>query len=250
MQTVLISILFYLITDLINLAIEQEVLYVNELTSYVADISDKHHRYNSLLFQSDGIIFKSAETTKEIMNRFFEFCNTDYKILQKMGKTIGITRKCPYVKGVISFAPDRGVSKRNANWIGFHNVDYIHERGQHTLLKIGFHNELILPLPKNQIESMINHICLLSQFERSMFEEWKASFRYTLRKDKQLNIIEKSLRDWSYLNDFPTGVEFYNKLVNLKSLDILNETFGEENPRTQDMKSIFPSYYGKDVDII
>lgn len=83
-----------------------------------------------------------------------------------------------------------------------------------------------------------------------MFEEWKASFRYTLKDRQHLNIIEKSLKDWSYIKRFPSGVEFYNKLLNLKSLDILNETFGEGNPRTEDMNTIFPTAFGHDVDII
>lgn len=50
-----------MVLHLINLAIEQKVLFVNELTFYVADISEEHHIYNSLLFQSDGVIFKNTK---------------------------------------------------------------------------------------------------------------------------------------------------------------------------------------------
>jgi len=223
------------LAKLIDLAFEQEVIFISKDTFYLMDISKEDYRYNSLVFQIDGTIFKSRETTTTIIKRFTEITKVDYKFVQNLGKSLGINQKCPYVLGDTFFAPDGGVSKKPVNWLGFHQVSYISDLNDGTLLKLGQHNEFYLPTPYKFIMKMKERTSMLASAQKVVFQEW-----YTLYQKMSLSnsIIDYTLENWKYTKRLPNMIELQHQFMTYKAVEILYRALGEGNPIIDDIKSL------------
>lgn len=129
----------------LDMAIPQKILLIDDHSFYVFDLSNnKETEYNTLVFQKEGVPLKTVEKTNEVMSRFFSHSKVSYESIQFLGKILGIHQKCPYVLGHKSFAPERGISKNNANWIAFHHVENVSAIDNYSLLSIHPHHELII----------------------------------------------------------------------------------------------------------
>lgn len=225
--------------EFIDESIPLDYLLIDEKTFYLCDITalDKSH-YRSLMFQIDGFSFKSKETTSQIMKRYFKN-NVPYKTIQHLGKTVGITQRCPYILGEIQFAPDKGTSKNNANWIGLHNVLNLDFKQPYSQLGIVNHHSLCLSNSFKQVSDIIKKAEKLYHAQQRFSDEWKQLFIQKLPRDHPQNIVSRMYNENISKEKLPSPLSWHTRLVYSLSHDLLTDVLKEGDPYREDILKTF-----------
>jgi competence transcription factor ComK len=217
--------------------LEHPLIDVN--TFYICDLSMiLEIEYNSLIFQIDGVSFKSTETTSKIMNRYFNI-HVPYKVIQHLGKIIGIIQKCPYVLGDIQFAPDIGITKNNPNWIGIHNVLNYEITNEQCHLGITNHHSLHLNLSKKSISKIFENTFKLYHAQNKFSDEWKKIFIREIKPTNPENIIKRMYDENLAKEKIPSPLTWHTKLVYSLSHDLLNDILEEGDPYRDILLEVF-----------
>ncbi|MCC5895664.1 MAG: competence protein ComK [Alkalibacterium sp.] len=225
-------------------AIEQTPLLLTKDSFYIQDISHIiESEYNTLVYQICGSILKTHETTSQVMKRYFHYLEVDYSFIQRIGKCIGITQRCPYVVGETLFAPEKGSVKTNSSWIAFHHIIYVEPiNSQLISFKVRKYHELILPLTHKRTSDMIYKTTTLYHTTKAISIDLQEKFtsRYQDHTFEDMHIIKKELA-------FKTLGQPTLKLTNLfdylslhRANDMLQAVLGEDNPYLNDIRATFP----------
>lgn len=226
------------LVELINIASEQISGFVSNSTIYVKDISYLKLEFKTLIFNIDGSIIKSKDYSKIIMNRFFELHHFTYQSIQHLGKLLDIHQKCPYVLGnSVQFAPEEGTAKKSTNWLALHHVNHTKKLGLSTVIKIGYHKELVLPIDYRMIQTMVDRTSLLVQTQIILFNDFNRYFNKSPHHySNERNVVDIKLEEWSYLKNIPNFIELQEQFLHIKALEILNEIIKEHNPLREDFE--------------
>lgn len=223
-------------------AIEQKYVSLNHQSFYIADLSKNHHTpFNTLVFQTSGAPLKTYETTTQVMNRFFSTKRVNYSWIQNLGRALRINQKCPYVIGPYYFAPDRGVSKKQANWIGMHyTTDSITLSPKKTLLKIDCIHELTVNLSQKTVTNMVDRVYSLSHAQYMMVKEWVDLFQEPLDTVPRNNLISRYANERKQGETIPSIISWTSHLSYLQAREMLIEILEEGDPYLDDLNKKFP----------
>lgn len=233
------------ILTFLSIAEEVQTALLDSHTFYLCDLSIfQETEYNSLIFQIDGKCFKSMEKTAEIVDRFALMNQLPYLQLQKIGKMVGITQKCPYIIGNYYFAPDRGTTKNQANWIALHHVLYY--EGDRSSSHFVFHNkhELRLPLSEESIQKMVERVCILCKLNEIIVYRWiKSHFAFSQLASIN-NVVHENLKVMNYNGQFPSYYQIMDQLIFIKATEIAAKILGEPNLTIDELSEYYPSWFG------
>lgn len=224
----------------LDMAIPQKKLLIDDYSFYVFDLSkNKKTEYNTLVFQKEGVPLKTVEKTSQVMSRFFSHSKVSYESIQFLGKILDIHQKCPYVLGNKSFAPDRGTSKKDANWIAFHHVENVSSIDNRSLLSIHPHHELVIEMNTKRVYQMLDRISLIAEAERRLVKESTELFERRFSSLPTNNVVERHLRSGN-VPEIPSVLSLHNQLIYVKAIQVLSEVFEEEDPYYDDIRKAFP----------
>lgn len=224
----------------IDMAIPQKKLLIDEYSFYILDLSQNQEtEYNTLVFQKEGVPLKTVEKTSKVMDRFFSHSKVTYTSMQFLGKILGIHQKCPYVLGREIFAPDKGTSKNEANWIAFHHVRKVSAIDDQSLLSIYPYHELTIELNVKSVYRMLDRVSLIVETQKKIMKE---SIRLLEQKNNSSpveNVVQKHYRN-SSIPEIPSLFSLHNQLVYVQALQMLGKVFGEDDPYLDDIREAFP----------
>lgn len=226
-------------------AIDQSQLLISKYSFYIHDLSgDTESDYNTLVFQLTGEILKSKETTSQIMRRYFHYRNVEYGFIKQFGKTLGINQRCPYVVGETMFAPDKGTTKNNPNWIALHHVLQYEEKDTNaqTCMKIRQLHELTLPFPRKRIDDMVLKTARLYHMTKALsadLQDKLAPF-YEESRYEDINVIKKELTSLTAGYSPISIVKMFDYMSLHRANDILQSVLGEDNPYLDEIRASFP----------
>ncbi|WP_208560063.1 competence protein ComK [Marinilactibacillus kalidii] len=214
------------IPQYIDEAIIRQRIYIDESAYYLCDLS-KHSftPYQSIVFEQTGAIYKSEETTTDIIHRFFKL-NTSYTIIQHLGSLIGIKQKCPYVLGNIQFAPEKGPSKDHVNWIGLHHVKNIESCNDKTFIHIHPKHELISNTKLQAVERMIDNAAEMVYLQQCMKLDFERLFK-TNQPLQPDNMISRILQHKSYMYDQISPFSWFTDMMLSICQRMIADTYGE-----------------------
>lgn len=227
------------INGLIDIAIEQRVVCLNDQVFYVHALKD-HPTYKSLIFQTNGHIIKSEELTSKIMLRYFRHKNTSYSVNSELGRLLDIHQKCPYLVEGICFAPDGGFSKNNVSWIGLHHIHYIEPNGESTILKIGPYGELVLPIKADRIHKMVHNSSLMALMHQAIANFVAKQYNFLANDRSSENVITQHIQHLSYQVQLPNPAEVYHFMEKQKVVHLLKHAMGIDFPTDHDFQTFFP----------
>jgi competence transcription factor ComK len=225
--------------DFVHTAFPQKNPLVDEETFFICDLSSySTTAFNSLLFQIDGSIFKSTESTTKIMKRFFK-THISYETIQYLGKIIGIRQKCPYVLGSMQFSPDKGPTKQHANWFGMHHVTHAEASDKVTQLNIVNHHELSVEISHKTIITILEHTLLLYQTQQKLSKEWLQLFAAPNQSNRPMSVIERMYQEEQLKASIPSPISWHTQLIYFLAQNVLIQLFKEGNPYIDEVKETF-----------
>ncbi|WP_225743780.1 competence protein ComK [Marinilactibacillus sp. Marseille-P9653] len=211
----------------IDEALPRKKIWINDDSYYLYDLS-KHPDtpYNSLIFQTNGAVFKSEETTTKIIKRYFKL-NTSYDIISILGKMIGIKKKVPYVLGNIQFGPEKGPSKDHVNWIGLHHIYNMETVGDQTYIHIHPDHELIIEMKVGPIKNMMDNAAAMVYIQQQLAIDMQRMFGSStdLNPNSMISrIVEKNTYKFKRIYPLP----WFLKMIYTVSKNIAMSALGIE----------------------
>lgn len=237
-----------LLTEVLDISFECPHILVNEDTLYILDISEQDATsYNTLVFQLKDAPLKTKETSKQLMDRYFEHKRFPYTVNKKIHKYFGFTQRCPYISGETVFVPDRGTSKQPASWYAMHHV--LHATFESTLkqtvLNCRMHRQLVLPLEKAAFKQQLVRVATVYLAQRKMRDEMMAHGNYVRVPESYgaENIIHKQLKEQAYPFFEYSFYDFLDYIIHRATSNELVRILEAENPYLDDLLDIykFPS---------
>lgn len=228
-------------SQLVDLALEQTVILLDEKAFYIMKLTEDELPYQSLVFNIDGTILKSCETTSQIMTRYFKKLGSPYNDSSDLGKLLNITQKCPYVTEGVCFAPDGGVSKKPVNWIGLHHIKHFEGDTKSTTLCVAPQNELILPLPIHQVQTMIRNGSLIALMQQAMLESLIKQYSFLNTYIESKNVITDYIHKLKFEIPLPSPQELYRFMDQKRILNLLKTIMGVDYPTKNELDKILPS---------
>ncbi|MFC5188376.1 hypothetical protein ACFPIA_00995 [Pediococcus cellicola] len=112
-------------------------------TFYIHDTSHWNTDYNSIVFDMHRGVHKTKRTSKQLINMFIRENESNFLLMQAMGRFLKIRSGWPYVFGNTQFVQTSGASKLSTNWIAVHHLkdiyhDHDDEKRLFLLFKEGF----------------------------------------------------------------------------------------------------------------
>lgn len=231
---------FLCVAEEVNTAlIDKNTFYLHDLSAY------QETEYNSLIFQIDGRCFKSKESTLEIMSRFSLINQVPYVQIQMIGQMVGIKQKCPYVIGNYYFAPDRGTTRNQANWIALHHVLYYEGTRSSSYFVFRNYHELRLPLSEEAVQKMVEKVCVLYKLNEALINQWLKSQQHASKVAFLNNVVQETLQYTHNGEDLPTFNEIFHQICFTKGCEIAAKILGEPHLTIDELKEIYPSWFGK-----
>lgn len=178
--------------DFLDVALIQTYLLLDDDSFYVCDLSKfTSTAYNTLVFQINGTILKSEETTTQIITRYMKYIGIDYKATMQLGKSVGIFSQCPFVYGTLCFTPLNGASKKSVSWIGLHHVQAITPHLKATYFNIDGKHELILNISHKSVSRLIRQTKILSDSQQRMTTEWLTLMHHQKECSARPNVVTR-----------------------------------------------------------
>lgn len=228
------------IDELVDIAIHQNVVCLNDQAFYLLNLKD-HKHYQSLIFHQSGDIVKSKESTSTIMLRFFRQKDSSYSSACELGKLLGIHQKCPYLIENCCFAPDKGFTKNNVNWIGFHHVGYFEGGSDRTTLKINTFGELTIPLKVERVKAMVHKCSLMAFMQQSIANFLTQQYSFLDDYSANSNIITQHIQKLNYQLPLPKPFEAYHFLEQQKVVQLMKNILGLDCPTKEEIETLLPS---------
>ncbi|OJF94687.1 competence protein ComK [Alkalibacterium sp. 20] len=215
----------------IDEAIEQTYLLINTETFYICDLSKETATpFKTLVFQTNGELLKTKETTRQVMDRFFDYRTMDYRSVQLLGRSLSIHRMCPYVVGAQCFAPDKGPSKNQANWIALHHVLKVTAHREQTLLHITASHELILDHSVKKVQQLIDQARTLRHVMTLVTSEWINLIHYEKTVYEPMNVLNHRSLETVFNPPVPLLSSWLSSLIYLQAQDLVKSVLKEGDP--------------------
>lgn len=224
----------------INIAINQNVVCLNDQVIYILTVKD-HHKYQSLIFHTNGDIIKSTETTSKIMLRYFRQKNSPYSAATELGKLLDIHQKCPYLIEDVCFAPEGGFTKNNVNWIGLHHIQYFEGDTDMSVLKIQPYSELILPLNIHRLKKMVHDSSMMAIMHQAISHFVMNQFSFLNKHTQTSNVVTQYIHKMSHQTSLPNPNEVYYYLEQQKLVNLMKSIMGIDFPSEEELNLLLPS---------
>lgn len=227
--------------SLLDMSFECSALFPNRYTYYVMDISTHSEtEYNTLMFQLNEPPKKSIETTRKIMNRYFESNNFGYKSMKWFGSFLRNKNNMPYILGEKFFVPDGGTSKKSASWFGMHHITNYLFDSKTKQLQLYSRQELLLTfnMTKQTFEKKVHNVSHLYFIQVKLMGSFAKHFNL-FPIGESSNIVHKYLEKHSHQLPNITIYDFFEDMVDLKTHEKLVNLLGEGNPYLDDLDKLF-----------
>ncbi|SFC10491.1 ComK protein [Alkalibacterium subtropicum] len=180
------------VLDFLDVALEQTYLLLDDDSFYICDLSKETSRhYNTLVFQINGSVLKSKETTTHVITRYMKYIGVDYQATMQLGKSLGILSQCPFVCCSLCFTPLNGASRKPVSWIGLHHVQAITPHLKATYFNIDAKHELILNIPHKKASRLIRQTKILSDSLKKMATEWLTLMHHQEAFSSRPNVVTR-----------------------------------------------------------
>lgn len=234
------------IDTFLDVATEVQKPLLNVQTFYMHDVSAYQQTpYNSLIFEIDGYCYKSKNKTSEIIERFATYNDRSYESLQIIGQMVGITQKCPYVIGDLFFAPDRGTTKNEANWLALHHLLLYEQIDENTHFLFSNNHELFLPLNKNAVNNIIERAFILHRLEQIFILNCLEYYDRFQTGHSNQNVVTKMNHQFNFKSKIPTSAEVIAHLSFMKAIEIAAKIMGISHLTTDEIKEYYPTWRKK-----
>lgn len=232
------------ISSLLALSFEQSYILVNSKTFYIKDIHDvKDTPFNTLVFQLGAPPLKTKESSRTIMNRYFDKKPLNYQLIQSIGKSLGYHHRCPFVSGYELFVPEKGSSNDSTSWYGLHHIlDSVEDKKEnhmHVYFREG--HELELFVSARSFNEQLERSANLFFLQQLVIDELVGLLHYTRTPyfTEELNIVQRRLK----ASTFASAPQPLEKVLYFMSScqvnDILETVFGEGNPYIDEIRKNF-----------
>jgi hypothetical protein len=219
---------------------------LNAHTFYLHDLSDYQHTpYNSLIFEVGGNCFKTKATTSQVINHFATYNEKPYELIQAVGQLIGVTQKCPYIVGDLFFAPDRGTSKNEANWLGLHHVLDTKSQGENTHFLFSNNHELTLPLNKKTVSNIIERTFIIHRFEQIFIYNLLKNYDLYQQNSLNYNVVKKMNYSGIFQTEIPSNQDVFLHLSFLKAIEISANIMGVSHLTNEELEDYYPDWTKK-----
>ena len=197
----------------------QEAIYyngikINPSVFCVLNVADYYIEsdFKTLVFCEEGQVFKTKESTTQIMNRHLNELGLSYDAMRTVFLVLsGEERHClPYVLGKYRYLPLHGPSKKSVTWISLsHLRDYQKCYGKSTELELLFDpfHRIDLPIRFDEFEKRLDAASSMYAFQRS------GLYRFGDMFDMHLTEKEADDSTWQRNNDL-----YYNEKAGIEDL--------------------------------
>lgn len=219
------------VLDFLDVALEQTYLLLDDDSFYVCDLSkDASTPYNTLVFQINGSVLKSKETTTHIITRYMNYIGVDYKATMQMGKSLGIFSQCPFVCGTLCFTPLNGASRKPVSWLGLHHVQAITAHQKATYYNIDGKHELTLNVSHKTASRLIRQTKILSDSQQRMATEWLALMHHQKEFSSRPNVVTRCTVSSHFSQPLPLLSTWLMTLSFLQGRWIVQDLLKEGDP--------------------
>lgn len=142
-----------------DIALEQKNVIVTPTTFYIKDIQGlKETPFNTLVFQLNEPPLKITEDSRTIIVRYFDRKPLHYNFVQRVGKSLGFHKRCPFVSGYEIFIPEKGTTVGSTSWYAAHHILLATEnrKGNYMHITFRYHYELQLKVYLTVLKSKLN----------------------------------------------------------------------------------------------
>ncbi|WP_027108618.1 competence protein ComK [Lacticigenium naphthae] len=232
------------VPDYLAVALEHNQFLINEETVYLLDLSTVSScKYNTLIFQLHQLPIKTLEKTSSLLKRYFSVKKCSYEVVQWMGKSLGLTQRCPYVLGETMFVPNKGASRGSASWYAMHHVVSASSPTKKGVTQLNLRNvyTLELPVKKEQFSKQVQRVADLYYAQKCVACSWIEYFEWYSQplKSVQQNIIHLYLAESEHAQKKFNLFELMTYLQYFKLQEILTKVFGSENPYIAEVMDYF-----------
>lgn len=230
--------------DFLDVAFKATNPLIDKDTFYIGDISNHRSNYNSLIFQLDGSCIKTKENSTKIIDRFATHHHLSYERIRTIGQMIGIKQKCPYILGNFYFAPDRGTTKNNANWLALHHVIYYESFPEFSYFIFRDNHELSLPLTKKAVENIVERACVLCQLDEIILHKLMQTHQSFANKDFPNNIVQQHLHFYKLNQQLPSYYDIFDQIAFTEATKIAASLLGETHLTIDEIQKVYPNWFG------
>lgn len=223
----------------IDQALPQKKIIVDSETIYVCDLTHmKDINYNSLVLQRNGDSLKSMETTKQVMQQYFDN-HTPYIIMQQLGKIVDISSKCPYVYGTTIFVPEKGPSKQSVNWIALHHMKHFSSYENQTVISFVDKHEITVNLTVKKLTVLFEQAIRLYYLELKMYKEMEllVGSAHALNPD---TFVYRKTRSGVAEIDSTNVLGLHATMVHIVAIKMFMKAFEVADSYFDDIKEAFP----------
>lgn len=127
------------------------------------DISDMNFPEKTIVVHSELGVFKDLRTTKQIMNEMHLINGIGFAMTKFLVDFYGITHYTPFVYENIAYMPMTGASRRNADWIAVHFLDYYEQIGKKAHFDTKNGHQIQMDFPRGNLEKRLHDTYFLTQ---------------------------------------------------------------------------------------
>lgn len=211
---------------------------VNEQTFYIHTLPKRSlYKHQTLVFYIHGLIVCTHTPANTLIQNYLRENGLRTNPLKYLAPDLGYNYKFPVIVGEKHFAPDRGTSKQQANWIGLHHVKGVKKCGKGTLFRIRGYHEVIMDISPEAADKMIEKT---KEFSYAYRELWRQIYGHLYGTSTYPQMLEDCI-----LADAPVkkkvkinSANILKRLMIRFILKVLWKVLGEGNPHRDKLEEI------------
>ncbi len=238
------------LSSLLASSFEQKHILLDSKTFYIKDIRDVADTpFNTIVFQLDAPSLKTEESSRTIMNRYFDQRPLDYNIIQYFGKGLGFHHRCPFVSGDEIFVPEKGSANDSTSWYGIHHILYANEDKKTKCMQVHFrgHHELQLNISARSFNEQVDRSAVLFIYQQFIIDELVSLGHYVQEASvtTELNIVQQHLKKFTFTMVLHPLEKILYYISNYRVQETLGKVLGEGNPYIGEIRDDFNSNFKK-----
>lgn len=135
------------------------------------DISSTSSPGNTIVVHSKLGIFKDSRTTKQIMNEMHSINGMGFAMAKFLVSFYGMTHHTPFIHENIAYMPMTGASRRNADWIAVHFLEFYEQIEKEAYFVTESGHKIQLDFPRGNLEKRLHDVYFLMKCSLRILEK-------------------------------------------------------------------------------
>lgn len=155
----------------------------------VAD--DDRVKENSLVVHKELGVFLVEETTKELVNKFYEINGVGFALSKVLANFFSLKHYVPFIFLYVVYMPISGGSRKNTDWIGLHLMNSYRQNDNEAyfITNQGFIIKVIFP--KGKLDDRVHDACVLCEKCVAIFVPWCTAGGMDVRGTVFIGVVTK-----------------------------------------------------------